>query len=104
MAEKKFACGDWGSLVRPLILIGLGLFFLLSNLGLISWNFWEAVGRLWPIFLIAMGLDLLIGRRSLLASLAVVGATAVLPLVGLLWLGGAGDQRGVVVQEVWQPL
>ena len=104
MAEKKFACGDWGSLVRPLILIGLGLFFLLSNLGLISWNFWEAVGRLWPIFLIAMGLDLLIGRRSLLASLAVVGATAVLPLVGLLWLGGAGDQRGVVVEEVWQPL
>lgn len=105
MAEKKqFVRRDRGSLAGPLILIGIGVFFLLSNLGLVEWDFWEAASRLWPILLVALGLDLLIGRRSMVGSLAVVGVTAVLLIAGLLWLGGTSGGRGVVVEEVRQSL
>jgi len=52
-----------GSLVGPIILIGLGIVFLLNNLGLLSWSVWEVILRLWPILLIAIGLDILLGRR-----------------------------------------
>lgn len=91
-----------GSLVGPIILIAVGLFFLLSNLGLIAWNFWEAAARLWPLVLVAIGLDLLIGRRSWLGSALVLLATIILLVAGLVWLGGVG--RGLVTHEVSQPL
>lgn len=43
-----------------LLLLGLGVLFLLSNLGYFSWG---AVGRWWPLLLIAIGLIILL-RRS----------------------------------------
>jgi cell wall-active antibiotic response 4TMS protein YvqF/B-box zinc finger protein len=41
------------------ILIGLGIFLLLSNLGLFDWDWF---GKLWPVGLIALGAWILIGR------------------------------------------
>ena len=39
------------------ILIGIGVFFLLANLGIIA-----GIGRLWPLILVAIGAWLLLGR------------------------------------------
>jgi hypothetical protein len=61
-----------GGIVGPVILIGAGVVFLLTNLGLVGWNVWEALFRLWPVLLIAVGLDILVGRHSILGSLLVV--------------------------------
>ena len=58
-----------GSLVGPVILLGLGIVFLLNNLGVLEWSVWEVIFRLWPVLLIAAGLDFLIGRRSVWGSL-----------------------------------
>jgi hypothetical protein len=66
-------------------LIGLGLVFLLNNLGMVSWDVWDIIVRFWPILLIAIGLDILIGRRSILGSL--LGLAVMLVVVGAaLWL------------------
>jgi hypothetical protein len=62
------------------ILIGLGVIFLLNNLGLLEWTVWETLLRLWPVLIIGVGLDLLIGRRSIWGSLLVV--VLVLALAG----------------------
>jgi hypothetical protein len=59
-------------LLGPVILIGLGIVFLLNNLGLLEWTVWETLLRLWPVLIIGIGLDLLIGRRSIWGSLLVV--------------------------------
>lgn len=66
-----------GGFVWPIILIGAGIVFLLNNLGLMGWEVWQTLLRLWPVLLIAVGLDLLVGRRfplgsALLALLLVV--------------------------------
>jgi hypothetical protein len=74
-----------GSLVGPIILIGLGLVFLFNNLGMVNWDVWDIIARFWPILLIAIGLDILIGRRSILGSLLAVVITLVVVGAGL-WL------------------
>ena len=73
------------SLVGPIILIGLGLVFLLNNLGMLSWDVWDIIVRFWPILLIAIGLDILIGRRSILGSLLALAVMLVVVGAGL-WL------------------
>lgn len=82
-------------LVWPVILIGAGVVFLLNNLGVLSWSIWGSLWRLWPVLLIAVGLDILVGRRSLWASLAValllVAVLAAAVLIGLPGQIGAGD-------------
>ncbi len=57
--------GSRGSLVGPAVLVGLGIILLLNNFGALPWSVWETIFRLWPVLVIGVGLDLLIGRRSI---------------------------------------
>lgn len=66
------------SLVWPLILISIGVLFLLSNLGVVDWNVWSILWRMWPVLIVAIGLDLMFGRRS-----GVWQAITVAVLIGL---------------------
>ncbi len=99
-----------GGFVGPTILIGLGILLLLSNLGMLQWSIWDAAWKLWPILLIAAGLDVLIGRRSAIGSclstlivLALIaGAIAVFAMPG--WFGVGGPGPDITGQGVSQPL
>jgi len=74
------------SLFWPVILIGIGLVWLLVNLNIFTAANIAVLDRIWPIFLIIVGLDLLFGRQSSqLGALIGIGAVAlivVLMLVG----------------------
>ena len=61
-----------GSIFLPLILIGLGALLLLQNAGLIQVSIWDVVGRLWPLILVLVGIELLIGQRSPRAAVVVM--------------------------------
>lgn len=67
----------WG-----IILIVLGALWLLSNLGLFSWDFWNALWLLWPLALILLGLGLLLRgyrqRVPILVGVALVGGALLL--------------------------
>ena len=69
-------------IVGPLILIGLGIVFLLGYLGIITTTMWDVIISLWPLLLIAIGLDLIVGRRS------VWGTLLVLIIVLAVFVGG----------------
>ncbi len=73
-----------GSIVGPIILIGIGAVLLLENLGMLGQSAWSVLFDLWPVILIAAGLDLAIGHRSL-AGAAAAAALSVLILAGGLW-------------------
>jgi hypothetical protein len=88
-----------GGVVGPTLLIAAGIFFLLSNLGVISWSFWDAAWRLWPIVLIAIGLDLLIGRRSIWSSLLVLLVTIGFLAAGFFWLVTSDSLGGGSVSD-----
>jgi len=57
-----------GSIFLPLTLIAFSAAFLLSNYELVDWNMWEVFSKLWPLLLIALGLDIMVLPRIGLAS------------------------------------
>lgn len=83
-------------LIGPLLLIGIGVLFLMNNLGTLNWSVWELIFRLWPVFLIAAGLDLVIGRGSVWGSLLAVALVVGVVAFGVWSLRGGvtGTARG----------
>lgn len=86
------------SLVGPTLLVGLGVILLLNNVGYMNWGFRDIL-QLWPILLIAAGLEILLGHRSIWASLIAAVIVLALLVGGVLIVGrgtgavtGAGEQ------------
>ena len=71
--------------VGSTVVIGLGVVFLMGNLGYLQFGVWELILRLWPIFLVALGLDLMIGHKKPWNAVAGV-AVGILATAGIVWL------------------
>ena len=95
------------SLIGPLILITIGVLFLLANLGMLPLTFWEIAARFWPLVLILIGLEIILGRRSLIGSLIVVVLWLAL-IAGVVWLSFAGGgilpAAATTSEQLTQPL
>lgn len=91
--------------VGPFILVGIGILFLLNNLGLVQVNFWRLASTLWPVVLIGIGLDMLIGRRSTRGSLVALLLTAAFLVGGAIFVGvgPATISRGEVTEIRYAP-
>jgi hypothetical protein len=72
----------------PVVLIGVGLVWLLGNLGIIRPSSLGALISLWPLVLILIGLDILFGRRSPVIG-ALIGLLAIVAVIGILIAGPA---------------
>ncbi len=102
--------GNWhrAGLVGPVVLIGLGALWLLSNLGLLAINLWETLFRLWPLLLIAAGVDILLRRQRGGWTYALRLALVVAILAGGVWLlaPGTSPVRGqpLAGEQIARPL
>lgn len=54
---------EGGSLFFPLALIAFSFGFLAANFHFVAWDMWERLGKLWPLLLVAIGLDVLVVSR-----------------------------------------
>jgi len=75
-----------------IILISIGLVLLLNNLGQVGWTVWWSIFKLWPVFLMAWGIELIF-RNSKLNLLALLS-----PLVWCLAILGpalTGEHRDI---------
>ena len=92
-------------LVGPALLIGLGTLLLLDTIGWIGPEAWDAILNLWPVALIAIGLDLLLGRRAPRWS-ALVAVALLLAMAGTIWWSGTWGVggTGIVNERIGQPL
>jgi hypothetical protein len=65
-----------GLKIGPAILITLGIIFLLNNFGVLPWDIWTNIWKFWPVILILVGIEALIGQnisiRTLFILLALV--------------------------------
>ena len=87
----------------PMLLIFVGCILLLNVLGILDWSIWWSILQLWPIFLIAAGLDLLIGRRSRAGSLFVALLVMVILVGALLLTTTSTGTGGLLSQQIHQP-
>jgi len=78
------------------VTVAFGLVFLAIMTGVVGWSVWGTILSLWPILLIAIGLDLL-GKALQTSWLRVLGSLAI--IVGLAYAVAisAGQVRGVVL-------
>lgn len=79
-------------IVGAVVMLSIGCVFLLANLGYLVIDAWQVIIRLWPVLFIAIGLDILIGRRAV--WLSIIGLILVLAiLAGGIWYFGiqSGD-------------
>jgi hypothetical protein len=76
------------SLFWPALLIGLGILWLLANLGALPGANLDLFLQLWPLIVVAAGLDLLYGRRSPETGALIALGTLTLMLL-FMWLGPA---------------
>ncbi len=86
--QKTF---HYRSLFWPVVFIGVGLLWLLANLSLIPREGWLTLLRFWPVFLIAIGVDIMVGRQSRLVGGAIGISVVALALV----LVFAGPEMGI---------
>ena len=92
-----------GSPLGAVILLLIGVILLLNVLNVLDWNIWWSILRLWPVLLIAAGLELLLGRwwwGALLSTILVVAVVVV-----ALWLTSSGMTISETeIAEIRQPL
>ena len=95
------------SLIGPLILITIGILFLLANLGYLPLSFWEIAYRYWPLVLVLIGLEIIIGRHSIIGGLVILVLWFAL-IAGVLWLsvtqGGTFMSATALSDQINQPL
>lgn len=68
--------------IFAIILIIVGIVLLLQTTGVLSWELWAGIWRFWPVTIIAIGINLIFGRRlpwlaGLLIAVVVVLALGV---------------------------
>ena len=81
------------------ILISAGLVFLFNNLGYVDWEVWETIISWWPVYLIALGIEIVF-RNSLLKPIALISPlTFAFFILGPAWWQWEGKQHERFVQE-----
>ena len=63
--KKSFKAG-------PIILIGLGVIFLLNNFGILSWDVRTNLWKFWPVIIILIGIEFIVGQSISFRSLLII--------------------------------
>jgi hypothetical protein len=79
-----------GSLFFPLLLVALGVFIFLINIGTISGSLWENLMQYWPVILIIAGLDGLYRRDGWVGPMVLLGLGTIMLLGNLHYLDYGG--------------
>jgi hypothetical protein len=58
--------------VFAIVLVVVGVLLLLQTTGAVSWDVWGSLWRFWPAVIIAIGLNIFLGRRAPLLASALV--------------------------------
>jgi hypothetical protein len=58
--------------IGPVILIGLGIIFLLNNFGILPWDIWTNLWKFWPVIIILIGIEFIVGQSISFRSLVIV--------------------------------
>lgn len=79
----------WG-----LFLILIGVLFLLNNLNVIAWWVWADILALWPLLLIAIGIEKIF-TKTRLQAIAYLAPVALAAIVLYVAIGGINDESGI---------
>lgn len=75
-------------LTGAVFLLGIGIVFLLGNFGYLSFSPWQVLLAIWPVLLVAIGVDVIIGKRRTIWTSLLGFLFITVVMIGSLWLAG----------------
>jgi len=75
-------------IVGGFIVAAIGVLLLLGKFGVIGWSVFGALWQIWPVILIAVGINLVFNNHFLVRILTLTGVIASLVLYGVFFPGG----------------
>ena len=91
-----------GPSLVALLLVALGVVLLLQNLDVIEWRLWAEIWRFWPLLLVAVGANLILGHRLPWLRAVIVALLLAGSVVGAALLA---ESNGIVrVDRIEEPL
>ncbi len=80
-------------ILGPVILIGIGVLARMQNYGQLPGNFWQTIWQLWPILLVLLGVEIIIGQMRLPSLFSFILALAIIAgtIGGVVYLAAQGD-------------
>jgi hypothetical protein len=89
-------------ITASLLIAGVGGLLLAGNLGYTSISAWDMLSKGWPLILIGIGVDIILGRHSV--ARAIIGIFMALVLIGgMFWLADLSFPGGVNAMDFSQP-
>ena len=85
-----------------LVLVALGVVLLLQNLDVIGWGLWAEIWRFWPLLLVAIGANLILGQRLPWLRTVIVAVLLAASIFGAALL--AESDATVRVDRIEEPL
>lgn len=94
------------SIAGSIFWLGAGILFLLGNFGYLVISTWQIIFNFWPVLLIALGIDILIGRRAAAWAQILAIVLAIGLLAGIVWVSTSYVVAGTALnsQRVTQSL
>lgn len=74
-----------GHLYSGFVIMTIGLLFLLGNLGVISWSILSGFQQIWPLIIVAVGLNLFFNNHILIKLFTFTGLVAALVFTGVYY-------------------
>lgn len=89
-------------ITASVLIAGVGGLLLAGNLGYASVSAWDMLSKGWPLILIGIGIDIILGRHTI--ARAVIGIFMALVLIGgMFWLADLSFPGSVNSQDFSQP-
>jgi hypothetical protein len=93
-----------GKVRTGVILISIGVLLLLNTTGIVDFGFWGWLGRLWPVILIAIGIEKMFSsaQSSNLRNLAWLSPVIIVGVVAYSVIAGQREDNSNTWNDNWQ--
>lgn len=93
-----------GKVRTGVILISIGVLLLLNTTGTVDFGFWRWIGKLWPVILIAIGIEKIFSssQSSNMRNLAWLSPILIVGVVSYAVVAGQRDDNSNTWDDNWQ--
>lgn len=74
-----------GHIYTGFVIMTIGILLMLGNMGIISWSILSGFSRIWPLILVAVGLNMFFNNHILIKMLTFTGIVVALIVAGLAY-------------------
>lgn len=92
-----------GGIIGALFLIFFGILLLLNNLGIVDWTIWGEFWKFWPLILVLIGIEMILGKSRAAYIIFIVLVFLVLTYIMVYFLSLSGVILPLMPHNLYMP-